>query len=280
MPGHFLFGIIRTVVERGVPLWAVLQFIWYQLPNALALALPVSMLLASALAMHRLARDSELTAIRAAGIGWTRLLAPVWAIGLLVSGLDARQAFEDTTLLVVSDHGMLEVERRVDLDEALAAADLPATVWGGGGFASVTVEGGEAVADRVVEVARGLGLEAHRRKRAPAALRTGNPRFGAVVVLATPGVALVRTRGARDLLRGLLQGPLRGSHGYRPDEPGMGALFVAAGRGVPAGTKLGEVRAVDIAPTVLALLGVPTPVWMEGRPLEAFRGHGSAEPGS
>jgi predicted AlkP superfamily pyrophosphatase or phosphodiesterase len=194
------------------------------------------------------------------------------AIGRLVSGLDARRAFEDTTLLVVSDHGMLEVERQVDLDEALAAADLPATVWGGGGFASVTVKSGEAVVDRVVEVARGLGLEAHRRTRTPAALRTGNPRFGAVVVLAPPGVALVRSRG----IRGLLRGPLRGSHGYRPDEPRMGALFVAAGRGVPPGTKLGEVRALDIAATVLALLGVPIPVSMEGRPLEAFRDPGSA----
>jgi len=56
----------------------------------------------------------------------------------------------------------------------------------------------------------------------------------------------------------------------------MGALFVAAGRGVPAGTKLGEVHALDIAPTVLELLGVPTPVSMEGRPLEAFRELGSA----
>ena len=194
------------------------------------------------------------------------------AIGRLVSGLDARRAFEHTTLLVVSDHGMLEVERRVDLDAALDAADLPATVWGGGGFASVTVEGEEAVVDRVVEVARGLGLEAHSRTRAPAALRVGNPRFGAVVVLAPPGVALVNSRG--------VGGSLRGSHGYRPDEPRMGGLFVAAGRGVPAGTKLGEVHSLDVAPTVLALLGVPTPVWMEGRPLEAFQGPGSASKGS
>jgi arylsulfatase A-like enzyme len=60
----------------------------------------------------------------------------------------------------------------------------------------------------------------------------------------------------------------------------MGGLFVAAGRGVPAGTKLGEVHSLDVAPTVLALLGVPTPVWMEGRPLEAFQGLGSASKGS
>ncbi|MBW1684273.1 MAG: alkaline phosphatase family protein, partial [Deltaproteobacteria bacterium] len=67
---------------------------------------------------------------------WRALERQDAAIGRLVSGLDARRAFEHTTLLVVSDHGMLEVERRVDLDAALDAADLPATVWGGGGFAS------------------------------------------------------------------------------------------------------------------------------------------------
>ena len=47
----------------------------------------------------------------------------------------------------------------------------------------------------------------------------------------------------------------------------MGALFIAFGRGVPAGAELGEVRALDVAPTVLALLGVPVPDWMEGAPI-------------
>jgi len=51
----------------------------------------------------------------------------------------------------------------------------------------------------------------------------------------------------------------------------MGALFGAIGRGVAAGARPGTVRAVDVAPTVLALLGQPIPSWMEGHaiPLEA-----------
>jgi arylsulfatase A-like enzyme len=47
----------------------------------------------------------------------------------------------------------------------------------------------------------------------------------------------------------------------------MGALFGAIGRGVAPGARLGTVRAVDVAPTVLALLGLPIPEWMEGRPV-------------
>jgi len=85
--GHLLFQVITTVVERGVPLWAVVRFVIYQVPNALGLAMPVSVLLASALAMHRLARDNELIPIRAAGVSLVRLLWPAWALGLAVTGL-------------------------------------------------------------------------------------------------------------------------------------------------------------------------------------------------
>jgi arylsulfatase A-like enzyme len=50
----------------------------------------------------------------------------------------------------------------------------------------------------------------------------------------------------------------------------MGAILVAAGRGVRPGTELGEVRVVDVAPTVLAWLGIEAPTWMDGRPIDAL----------
>ncbi|MGQ9732904.1 MAG: LptF/LptG family permease [Candidatus Zipacnadales bacterium] len=85
--GHLLFEVIRPVVERGVPLWVVIRFVLYQVPNAVALALPVSMLLAAALAVHRLARDNELLALRATGLPTARLLGPVWVSGLAISAV-------------------------------------------------------------------------------------------------------------------------------------------------------------------------------------------------
>jgi arylsulfatase A-like enzyme len=47
----------------------------------------------------------------------------------------------------------------------------------------------------------------------------------------------------------------------------MGAAFLALGRGVPAGARLGDVHAVDVAPSVAALLGIEPPRDSEGRAL-------------
>src|SRR5262245_12206339 len=176
------------------------------------------------------------------------------ALGKLLTGIESHGALATTTLILVSDHGMTRTEKRVDLAAALRRARIRARVFGGGGFVGVRVEGGPEAEAKAVRVARGLGLEAWRRGDAPAELRLGNPRFGDVVALAPPGTAIGDAR-------------LLGVHGYRPEVPRMSALFAAVGGGVPAGLALGEVRSIDVAPTVLSLLGVPVPAWMEGRPI-------------
>lgn len=181
------------------------------------------------------------------------------AIAELIAGLEERGLFASTTLIFVSDHGMARPARRVDLGAALRKAGVEARVLGIGGFASVVLEHPERSAERAVEVARGLGLEAHRRESAPTAWRVANPRFGDVVVRAPIDVA-IRGRGRR----------LEGFHGYDPLEPAMGGIFIAAGRGVAPGQALPELRAIDVAPTVLALLDTPVPDWMEGRPVAAL----------
>jgi hypothetical protein len=50
-----------------------------------------------------------------------------------------------------------------------------------------------------------------------------------------------------------------GTHGYDPDLPDMGGVFMAMGRSVNAGLELGEVRQIDLAATV--------PASSEGRPI-------------
>ena len=60
---------------------------------------------------------------------------------------------------------------------------------------------------------------------------------------------------------------LYGSHGYLPSEPAMGAILVAVGRGAQPGAALGEPSALDVAPTVLRLLGLEVPDNMQGRPI-------------
>jgi arylsulfatase A-like enzyme len=196
-------------------------------------------------------------------------------LAALLDGLGARHLLDSTTVLVVSDHGMAETTRSVDLSAALAERDVAADVIGGGGFAQVMVRGAgdrAAQVEQVVATARALGLEAWPRGATPD-YASANPRFGDVVVLAPLGVEIATREGLRWWLSlvGLDRFAMRGIHGHRPELPEMGALFCAIGRGVGAGGRPGTVRAVDVAPTVLALLGQPIPTWMEGHaiPLDA-----------
>ena len=125
----------------------------------------------------------------------------------------------------------------------------------------------------MVEIARGLGLEAWPNGQGPPEYAITNPRFGDVVVVAPLGTAIAAQSRIDWLLGivGLERFAMRGIHGHRPELPEMGALFGAIGRGVAAGARPGTVRAVDVAPTVLALLGLPIPEWMEGRPVRSRR---------
>jgi predicted AlkP superfamily pyrophosphatase or phosphodiesterase len=192
------------------------------------------------------------------------------ALARLVEGLDARGTLETGTLLVVSDHGMVPVNRSVDLKHALRAAGIEARVLGGGGAATVSVSGGEREVAKAVATVRSLGLDSRIPGAAPRDPPLANPRFGDIVVLASVGTAISSRPGP----------PMRGSHGYLPGEPGMGALLIAAGRGVRTGSRLGEVRTLDVAPTVLAWLGIAAPAWMEGRPIAGLvGGKAASEPG-
>lgn len=187
----------------------------------------------------------------------TRALAPQDAeIARLVREMEARGAFETTTLIFVSDHGMVGAERRIPLQDRLREAGLRASVLGIGGFASVLLEGRsrgpEGRADAVA-TARALGLDAFAREEAPADWHVDDPRFGDVVVRAPIGTAIVST----------LSRDLGGFHGYDAEAPEMAALLVARGRGVRPGTKLGRVSNLSVAPTVLRLLGLPVPAAME-----------------
>ena len=182
------------------------------------------------------------------------------ALGRLVAGLDARGAFAHTTLLLVSDHGMSPVARRIDLSAALRSAGVKGEVSGAGGMVSIRVEKGqpEGFVERAVSVARGLGLEAWPRELTPRELHARHPRLGDVVVIAPENLAIQSARTT----------PMYGVHGHRPEDPWMGALFLAVGRGAPPGAELGEVRSLDVAPTILRLLGLEVPGSMQGRPIE------------
>lgn len=80
-----LIAYSNLIFKKEIPFMAVGQYLLFKIPQTLNLTLPVGVTIASALAVSRLARESELTAMRAAGISVRRVLIPVIAVGALVS---------------------------------------------------------------------------------------------------------------------------------------------------------------------------------------------------
>jgi len=72
--------------------------------------------------------------------------------------------------------------------------------------------------------------------------------------------------------------PPRGDHFLDPQRPAMKAGFALAGAGVAGGVLLGDVRQIDVAPTLCALLGIEPPAQATGAVLEAALAHHGARP--
>jgi lipopolysaccharide export system permease protein len=83
-----LFELVRAVVLRGMPLLAALQIFVFRLPGIAVYIFPMATLLAALLAFSRLSHDSEVIAFRASGVSLFRLIIPVIALGLIVSGIN------------------------------------------------------------------------------------------------------------------------------------------------------------------------------------------------
>jgi len=82
-----VFELVRRVAESGLEPRIAVQVLLLRLPQFLAYAFPIATLLASLTAFGRLANDSEIVALRGAGIGISRIVAPILLICLLISGL-------------------------------------------------------------------------------------------------------------------------------------------------------------------------------------------------
>lgn len=67
------------------PLISIIQLVIFRLPQWLILTLPVGTAIGAALAMSRLARETEITALRAAGVPVRRIMWPILLAGFAMS---------------------------------------------------------------------------------------------------------------------------------------------------------------------------------------------------
>ncbi|MBI5770710.1 MAG: LptF/LptG family permease [Verrucomicrobia bacterium] len=82
-----LYDDFRSLRELGARGWVLWQYLAVTLPSFLAVVLPLALLISLLYTLGKLHRANELTAMRAAGVGFMRLTAPVWVVGVLCCGL-------------------------------------------------------------------------------------------------------------------------------------------------------------------------------------------------
>ena len=78
-----LFELAELAIKKDLPLATVLKILYFFLPRVLVLSLPMAILLGSLVGIGRLSTDSEVIALRASGVSYWKILAPVLFIGLL-----------------------------------------------------------------------------------------------------------------------------------------------------------------------------------------------------
>ncbi len=191
------------------------------------------------------------------------------ALAGLLDALDQRGAWQTTTLLIVSDHGMARVDQPIDAMGAVEAVGIRARMINAGGLVHFFLED-LTVRDAAVAALEALdGVRAFRGEELPARWRYHHPtRTGDVVAITEPPRIFLDPwswRGLRLRAANWL-GDAGGAHGYDPEKvPEMHGILLALGRGVTPGTRLGKPSALDLAPTVAQLLGITAPAQSEGR---------------
>ncbi|HPE91873.1 MAG TPA: LptF/LptG family permease, partial [Synergistales bacterium] len=83
--GDLLFQIANLVIDKGVSLGVVLRLFVYKLPEVVVMTLPMASLLSALLTFGRLSSQSEIVALRAAGISFSRIVRPVLAASIFIS---------------------------------------------------------------------------------------------------------------------------------------------------------------------------------------------------
>jgi lipopolysaccharide export system permease protein len=75
--------VFKLLAKSGAPFSTGIVILGLETPQILAITIPISILLATFLTFQKLSAQSEIIAMRAAGVSFTRLMRPVFYLGLL-----------------------------------------------------------------------------------------------------------------------------------------------------------------------------------------------------
>ncbi|MFQ5876138.1 MAG: LptF/LptG family permease [Acidobacteriota bacterium] len=171
-----LFELAELAIKKDLPLLTVGRILFYYLPRVLVLTTPMAILLGVLVGIGRLSTDSEIVALRAAGVSYWKVLYPALVLGLIGWGFGSYLMLQVepeanyrrrsiTTRLAYSADPRREIKPRVFFEEIPGILLYADEVHQGGDFLEKvfihqTREGGE----ELTTVARRVQIDYDREQ--------------------------------------------------------------------------------------------------------------------
>jgi lipopolysaccharide export system permease protein len=131
-----ILNIGKLVSSDHAPLWAALLVFAWSLPADVVLVIPMALLLGTLLAIQRLSGESEITALKAAGVTFTRIVAPLLAVGIVMSVLTY---YLQERVVPYANDQLIEIENSVINHVSAFDRDLTVSAPLPGGGRQVTI---------------------------------------------------------------------------------------------------------------------------------------------
>ena len=77
--------LVKQITNYGIPFNVALMMILLNLPSIIVMSIPMSVLLSVVMTLNKLCLSSELTVLRALGVGLDRISKPIFVFALLMS---------------------------------------------------------------------------------------------------------------------------------------------------------------------------------------------------
>ena len=189
-------------------------------------------------------------------------------VGQVLSSIEAQPDGDQIQLLVTTDHGMVPVDSLVNIQRILRRHEIPARAVSAGTSSFLYFdEPSEAIVDDAIEkLSQYDAFDVVRPRDQPPEWHLGTGvRVGHLILSAHPPYFIEDARAWPVWVRWLAWvGPdilpasalLSATHGYPPGTPGVEGILYVRGDAFASGRGVDRVRAIDIHPTVLAVLGL------------------------
>ena len=182
------------------------------------------------------------------------------SIGRLINGLKQRRIYDQTNIIIVSDHGMAAVKPTdvVLLDKYFQTKRAKKVIWGPELTQIFPKEGESAVIADELANGKVKHAQCYLKQEIPARFRyQNNRRIAPIICLADEGWRIFEKQTYIDELEGgKIPKHLIGAHGYDNALPSMRATFIAHGPAFKSGIIVEPFDNVDVYNIMTDVLGL------------------------